>query len=271
MVLQYIIETDWTGLFVHIHRPHTASVVLERRLKTVTTYDAYYATASELDNINQFKVWHDNPQSPLFDYNLIQSRLEALKCARFQKDVTTSKLLIRSGLLRNLGNICDSGLFLESHIKTKKVVEEYLLEVVETIQYLSEIGTESLQQKMQLMSDVGQSFGQTALLLQGGATFGLYHLGVIKALWERELLPLVVSGSSVGALIAALVCVHSESDLSEVFEEGGISLAAFGVKKKEGSIRRKITRLLTKGYLLDVQVIEDLVKSNLGDITFEVL
>ena len=60
---------------------------------------------------------------------------------------------------------------------------------------------------------------------------------------------------------------------------GGIDLAAFAVKGQKGSIRRKISRLLTKGYwrinylgyLLDVKVLEDLVKSNLGDITFEVL
>lgn len=47
-----------------------------------------------------------------------------------------------------------------------------------------------------LMEDTRQSFGGTALLLQGGATFGLYHLGVVKALNEAKLLPRVICGSS---------------------------------------------------------------------------
>jgi TAG lipase/lysophosphatidylethanolamine acyltransferase len=94
---------------------------------------------------------------------------------------------------------------------------------------------------------VSQSFGNTALILTGGVTFGLYHLGVIKALHQQRLLPRIISGASVGALIAALVCIHTEEELPKLFLEGGIDLAAFAVKGQRGSIRRKISRLLTKG------------------------
>lgn len=119
-----------------------------------------------------------------------------------------------------------------------------------------------------MFNEVEESFGHTALLLHGGATFGLYHLGVVKALHEQNLLPKVISGTSVGALIAALICIHTKEELPQLFEPGGIDLAAFAVKKK-GSIKRKITRLFTKGYLLDIKVLEDCVEKNLGDITFE--
>ena len=47
-------------------------------------------------------------------------------------------------------------------------------------------------------------------------------------------------------------------------------MEAFSKKKTTGTISRKITRLLTKGYFLDVKVIEDLVRQNLGEATFEV-
>lgn len=49
-----------------------------------------------------------------------------------------------------------------------------------------------------------------------------------------------------------------------------INLDAFAKKKVEGTISRKITRFLTKGYFLDVKVIEDVVRQNLGELTFEV-
>jgi predicted acylesterase/phospholipase RssA len=42
---------------------------------------------------------------------------------------------------------------------------------------------------------------------------GLYHLGVVKTLLEHKLLPRIVCGSSIGALIAALVCIHTDEEL----------------------------------------------------------
>jgi TAG lipase/lysophosphatidylethanolamine acyltransferase len=178
------------------------------------------------------------------------------------------KLLIRSGLLRNLGGILDSRLYTKSVLGTKDVIEEYLEEVCLTLDCLLADTKANPHTQRELFVEVSQSFGHTALLLHGGATFGLYHLGVVKALFEEGLLPKVISGSSVGALIAALVCIHTNDELPSLFVPGGIDLQAFASKNSTGSIRRKITRLLTKGYLLDVKVLEDCVQSNLGDITF---
>ena len=91
----------------------------------------------------------------------------------------------------------------------------------------------------------------------------------MKALSEQHLLPRIISGSSVGALVASLICVRTCEELPQLFEPGGIDLHAFS-SKGHGSISRKLGRFLKHGYLLDVKVIEDLVESNVGDITFEV-
>lgn len=42
---------------------------------------------------------------------------------------------------------------------------------------------------------------------------GMYHLGVVKTLFEHGLLPRIISGASVGALVAALVCVKTDDEL----------------------------------------------------------
>jgi predicted acylesterase/phospholipase RssA len=57
----------------------------------------------------------------------------------------------------------------------------------------------------------------------------LYHLGVVKALLENNLLPKVVCGISVGSIVAALVCTHTDDELEEIFEEPAsqIDLSAF--------------------------------------------
>jgi predicted acylesterase/phospholipase RssA len=41
----------------------------------------------------------------------------------------------------------------------------------------------------------------------------LFHLGVVKALNDQHLLPRIISGSSVGALVASLVCIHTDDEL----------------------------------------------------------
>ena len=120
-----------------------------------------------------------------------------------------------------------------------------------------------------MMNDCKQSYGCTALVFQGGSTFGLIHLGVAKALFEQRLLPKIICGSSVGALIAALVCTHTEEELPNLLNGKNINLEAFSKKSVRGTLSRKLTRFLTKGYFLDVKVIEDVVRQNLGEATFD--
>ncbi len=81
----------------------------------------------------------------------------------------------------------------------------------------------------------------------------MYHLGVIKALFEQNLLPRVISGSSGGGIIAALICVTPDDKLSNVFDRLNWNLQAFqNVEASSGagsgaSLRRKLFRLLKKG------------------------
>lgn len=83
------------------------------------------------------------------------------------------------------------------------------------------------QAKLDLLHDTRQAFGRTALILQGGAIFGLCHIGVVKALHLRGLLPRIIGGTATGALIAALVGVHTESELLGFLTGDAIDLSAF--------------------------------------------
>ncbi|KAJ9058178.1 triacylglycerol lipase [Entomophthora muscae] len=113
------------------------------------------------------------------------------------------------------------------------------------------------------------SFGTTALILHGGATFGLCHIGVVKSLFEQGLLPKVICGTEIGALIAALVCIHTDEELPNFLKPGGINLEAFSESSSSGTFSRKLERLLKTGHLLDASILERCVRSNTGDITFE--
>ncbi|KAI9138780.1 acyl transferase/acyl hydrolase/lysophospholipase [Paraphysoderma sedebokerense] len=288
---------------------HTAIEEIRKRLANSKTYDEWKSVAGELDSYASFyslfhgpskiafhildsnhptqiflilsasfifrklsnDAWRANPASSDYDYKLILFRLTKLRNTRESGDVLSLIYMLRSGLLRNLGGLNDPRLFSVSYAGTKNLIESYHTEVVTILDHILNTNFPQLtpQMKLDFFHETYKSFGCSALVLQGGATFGLYHLGVVKALFEQGLLPRIISGSAVGALIAALVCIHSDTELKEIFETGGINLQAFVKVGKKGNFRRKITRLLKYGYLLDVKVLEDCVRSNVGDITFE--
>jgi TAG lipase/lysophosphatidylethanolamine acyltransferase len=179
---------------------------------------------------------------------------------------------LRSGLLRNLGNITNTALYNSSHIGTKHIIEDYITTItlsLEHISTLTESHTFPSQAKLDFIQDTRQSFGRTALILQGGAIFGLCHLGVVKALHQHHLLPRIITGTAVGALIAALVGIHTDAELPHFLSGSGIDLTAFSSRPATGSWKRKLLRFLSRGYLLDIRVLESCVRANVGELTFE--
>jgi TAG lipase/lysophosphatidylethanolamine acyltransferase len=200
-------------------------------------------------------------------------------------DVIDIVNLIRSGLVRNLGNITAPRLYNRAYAGTKNLIEDYVTGVTRCVKYITEYPTTgnndsmfTSQTKLDVLHDTRLAFGRTVLVLQGGAMFGLCHLGVIKALHLRGLLPRIISGTATGALIAALVCVHSESELLGVLSGSGINVKAFASQENGNglrqspwyeTLRRRFNRWSKTGHFLDVRVLEELLKSNIGDITFE--
>jgi hypothetical protein len=57
------------------------------------------------------------------------------------------------------------------------------------------------------------AYGRTALCLSGGAMMGNYHFGAVKALLETGLLPHIISGTSAGSVIGAMLCTRTDEEL----------------------------------------------------------
>ncbi|KAJ1506212.1 hypothetical protein HMI54_004883 [Coelomomyces lativittatus] len=244
---------------------------LRKALDSANTYDEWKDVAQELDKILGNDAWKEQPLCQDYDYKLIHFRLAKLLQLRQKDDVLNLIHHLRSGLLRNLGGISDPRLYSTCYLGTKRIIQDYTREVVAALNYIANGEHPELthQAAIDFFHEIKQSFGCSALILEGGATFGLYHLGVVKALHDQDLLPKIISGSAVGSLIAALVCIHPEDELKEVFYEKGINLSSFKTKSRKGHLRRKFFRWLKYGHLLDVKVLEDCVRSNVGDLTFE--
>lgn len=236
-----------------------------------------------------------NPTSKYYDYRLIHDRLNSIVLAKEEGDILQLVNLLRSGLVRNLGNISAPRLFNRAFAGTKTLIEEYISQIVFAINYVATLPTTpgadgngvipgfNSQAKLDLFHDTRQAFGRSTLVLQGGAIFGLCHLGVVKALYLRGLLPRIITGTATGALIAALVGIHTEDELLEFVNGNGIDLTAFAGRNKGGAdqdkysqpdswwstLSRRVRRFFREGYFLDVTVLEECVRANVGDLTFE--
>ncbi|GBC03237.1 hypothetical protein RclHR1_05020014 [Rhizophagus clarus] len=254
-----------------LRRKKTPPEILRNEMQHAKTYAEWRKKAQDLDTLLANDEWKQDPASQYYDYIMIKKRLTHLKDVHESNDVLSMIYNLRSGLLRNLGGINDPRLFCRSYLGTKRLIEDYTKEVVTQLEYIAEKDFIDLPQysKLEFFNDTRQSFGCTALVLYGGAAFGLYHLGVVKALNKHGLLPRIISGTAIGALIAALVCIRTDEELPSIFEEGGVDLGAFAKKGKTGHIKRKISRFLKHGYFMDVKVLEECVRSNVGDLTFE--
>ncbi|PHZ09651.1 patatin-domain-containing protein [Rhizopus microsporus ATCC 52813] len=239
------------------------------QLKNAKTFEEWQERAKELDKYLKNDQWINKPESKIYDYKLIKSRLEHQRKAREIGDVDNMMYLLRVGLLRNFGGICDRRLFSHAYVGTKQLIQDYMEEVVRQIEYIESTPDFEPQAKLKFFSDTRQSFGCSALVLQGGTALALYHIGIVKALNEQGLLPRIISGTAIGAMIAALICIHTDEELPTILQPDGINLTAFSNKRATGHFKRRITRFLKYGYLMDMKVLQECVRANVGDLTFE--
>lgn len=263
-------------------------------LADAQSYEEWEEAAFQLDELLHTDLWRQNASSKYYDYKLMNERRRAIIKAREEDDILGLVNLLRSGLVRNLGNITTPRLYNRAYAGTKLLIEEYITQVALAIEHVTALPTTqsdgsgwTSQAKLDLLHDTRQAFGRSTLVLQGGAMFGLCHLGVVKALHLRGLLPRIITGTATGALIAALVGIHSDDELLEFLNGDGIDLTAFARHDKETraveekgllsgyqsnmaqTILRRVRRFIQKGYFLDVNVLEECVRANVGDLTFE--
>ena len=124
-------------------------------------------------------------------------------------------------LYRHLGDLSEAELYTTAYAGTKLLVEAYLDEVVACMELIAKtpVPRVAMAEKRARFERAAANFGRTALLLSGGATLGWYHLGVCKALHAQRLLPTVISGSSMGAMLAAGICSRTDAELDALFAD----------------------------------------------------
>ena len=180
--------------------------------------------------------------------------------------------LLRTSLTRSLGNMGDLNLYKDSHIGTKALIEDYISAACTALDAL-ETATDSTMEPRLVLDQLlatRQAFGRSALLLSGGGTFGMNHSGVVKCLWESHLLPRIVSGSSAGAIVSAVICTRTDAEVPATLAEFCYGdLDVFEKTGEEESLLRKAARFAKFGSVFDIQHLVRVMSGLIGDLTFQ--
>ncbi|KAM0723060.1 hypothetical protein Q7P37_001260 [Cladosporium fusiforme] len=271
--------------------------LLIETLHTAREFEEWHASALQLDRLLGNDMWRKSTGDyPRKYYNdaLISERTEllenALANATDDGDIMLIHDILRSGLTRNIGGVLNPKLYSKANAGTKLIIEDYLSLVVDAIRLFATWPTalpleEGLtpQMKLDLLHDARMSYGRTVLVLQGGSIFGLCHLGVVKAMYQRGLLPRIIAGTATGALMAAWVGVHTENELMGCLSGEKIDLGAFAASSERAAangngegvwlwlqtLQRRVMRFFKSGFILDPEVLEESVRANVGEMTFE--
>ena len=227
-------------------------------------YQAWRQRAEDKADRGRVEAWRQDPRSSVYDAQLLQEHTEELTRSREAGKALELVPLLREALYRHLGELADPRLYAVTPLGTKHVVEAFYEEALACIAYLADPAQTGLPPDFTLagFKRAAHIFGRSALLLSGGASLGFFHLGVVKALSEQRLLPDVLSGASMGALIACGVGVRTDAEIKALFEDPSV-IRTDAVK------RLPPRRAARERALYDPARLEEVVLNNNGDFTFE--
>ena len=232
-------------------------------MQNATSYDQWKEAAQTLDALENKGAWKQNIASDIYNYDLLSDRLKLLRGYKESGDIEGLYRALREGLHHDLGNMGDIRLYQQCHFGTKTLIEDYVTEVCACLDYVCDNTLNNLAtaKKLDFFKDILLSFGRPALLLSGGASLGVFHIGVVKALWEQGLLPQVINGSSAGSIIAAALGTHSDDEIPSLFDPNAHNIKAWRWMGLMSGIKGK-------GFM-DQKQLQDYIRSYVGEYTLQ--
>lgn len=222
-----------------------------------------------------FEEWKLNPVSNDFDYELIQTRLEQFRVAREIGDLDAISFLLRASMTRGLGDVGNLELYSQSYTGTKKLIEEFNEELILSLEFiyqnLPEDNRVARRSKYEFFRGLRHMLGNTALLLSGGGALGTHHIGVLNALNDAGILPRIISGSSSGSIMAAMICTRTDDELAALNTLEGLNMNFLDEPSVGPGFQQywiKLRRLMQEGVIFDQNVLRTCLRENIGHVTF---
>ena len=225
---------------------------LRRNMRQTSNYKDWVSAARELDGYLGRQAWKEENDFAYYDSRTVKRVWDQMRKTRLRaealegkdgdggKTVDELRALIEACVKNDFVGVENPRLYSQTYYGTKNLVQNFIDEgklermhatefmengleqqltqraVEKSLKFILKTKQLELEEKRDLFKHINANFGRTALCLSGGAAFAYYHIGVLRALLDADLLPDVITGTSGGALIAALVATRTNEELDEL-------------------------------------------------------
>ncbi|KAK0711192.1 hypothetical protein B0H67DRAFT_540501 [Lasiosphaeris hirsuta] len=209
---------------------------LRRAMRATGSYREWVGAAKRMDEFFKNERWKEESEFAYYDSKTVRRVWEQMRKCRQRaeavekgttggargpvsaekKAVEDLKALLEACVKNNFVGVENPRLYSQTYYGTKNLVQNFVDEVERGLKFLVDTDQLTEEEKRVTFKGIYANYGRTALCLSGGATFAYYHLGVVKALLEDDLLPDIITGTSGGALVAGLVATRTNEELKEL-------------------------------------------------------
>eukprot|EP01061_Rhynchopus_euleeides_P018527 TRINITY_DN30678_c0_g1_i1.p1 TRINITY_DN30678_c0_g1~~TRINITY_DN30678_c0_g1_i1.p1 ORF type:complete len:698 (+),score=260.45 TRINITY_DN30678_c0_g1_i1:35-2095(+) len=286
------------------HSPERSRCV--QGMQEAEDYADWYQHAMEYCNSYGFYHWRKDRSDGLFDYAEIQHRIKGIrsllkdaKNSDTEENIQRLMVHLRSDIVRGPCGICKTAAF-TYNIGTKRVIEEYIEAIQEAIDYISGLRSIAHAEIYSYLNECLKCHGMSALLLSGGQSLSMYHMGVCRGLFNMGVLPRVICATGTSAVVASFICCTTDLSLTDFFADNSAMYEKYRFdafmqetttsrqrsrsrsgegagapeppkEKDEGlfpKMMRRFRRFCETGTFMDIEVVAEFVTQVLGDITF---
>lgn len=233
------------------------------KVADATSYAAFLSAAADVEEDTGAADWREATDLPGVDVPLLVSHTDELRRLRESRRPEHLVAALEEALYRHQGELSDARLYGTSVFGPPKVAERFWDEVEASIDLLSDTDATGLPPAIVAarFERAAHVFGRSGLLLSGGASLGFFHIGVMRALFDQGLLPTVLSGASMGAMVACGVGARTDDELRTLFSDLGALRTDALRRLPPGEMRRQRS-------MYDPAQLRDVLLHNNGDLTF---
>ncbi len=184
------------------------------------SYEEWREAAIAHDEKSGVIRWKTSDESKHFDHKSIRRRLERLRKLRAKKDYPGILFALNEGIHGNIDGMGRRALYGKAKFGTKQLITDYIWEVADALELLAGDGGKDIPvpELLDFFHRARHCYGCTAFMMSGAGSLLFFHVGVVKAMWLEGILPDLMSGSSGGAIVGALVSTQSEDSLENIFD-----------------------------------------------------
>lgn len=204
---------------------------LRRELQSANTYAEWVESGNQLDTFLGNDSWKTQSEYAYYDYKTVRKvnhqladlkeKVEAEACSGNNgvgglRAIEELKSLLENCIKNNFVGVENTRLYSETYVGTKTLVQDFIDQVQQSLRTILNSTQITEDDKTAFFKHLETNYGRTALCLSGGATFAYYHFGIIRALIDSDNLPEIITGTSGGALVAALVATRTDDELRQL-------------------------------------------------------